>query len=59
MNGIDLDGFLERLNEFDALRADDTIKTGAVDRIQQVGNSSPDPHAEISPGFLFIRLATP
>ena len=34
MNGIDLDGFLARLNEFDALRTDDTLKTGTVDRIQ-------------------------
>jgi DEAD/DEAH box helicase domain-containing protein len=34
MNGIDLDGFLARLNEFDALRTDDTLRTGTVDRIQ-------------------------
>ena len=34
MDAIDLDGFLARLNEFDALRTDDTIKTGAVDRIR-------------------------
>lgn len=34
MDGIDLARFLARLNEFDAVRADDTIKTGTVDRIQ-------------------------
>ena len=34
MDRIDLDGFLARLNEFDALRTDDTINTGTVDRIR-------------------------
>ena len=34
MNGIDLDRLLSRLREFDALRVDDTVNTGAVDRIQ-------------------------
>ena len=34
MDGFNLDAFLARLKEFDALRADDTIKTGKLERIQ-------------------------
>ena len=34
MNGIDIDRFLARLSDFDALRPDDTVKTGTVDRIE-------------------------
>ena len=34
MDRIDLDGFLARLNEFDALRTDDAIKTDTVERIR-------------------------
>ena len=34
MDGFDLDEFLAQLSKFDALRADDTIKTGTVDRIR-------------------------
>ena len=43
MNGIDLNKILSRLSEFDALRSDDTINTGTVDRIQpQVAEAWPD-----------------
>ncbi len=34
MNTIDIDRLLTRLNEHDALRAVDTVKTGAVERIE-------------------------
>ncbi len=36
MDGINIDRFLARLNEFDALRADDTIMRGIVERIEPV-----------------------
>ena len=34
MDSIDLDGFLARLHEFDALRTDDTINSGTVERVR-------------------------
>ena len=34
MNEVDIDRFLERLREFDAIRESDTINRGTVDRIK-------------------------
>ena len=34
MDTINVDGFVTRLREFDALRIDDNIMTGAIERIR-------------------------
>ena len=34
MNGVDIDRFLTRLKEFDALRDNDTVNRGELERVQ-------------------------
>ena len=36
MSGMDIDQFLSRLKDFDALRDEDKIRLGEVDRIQPI-----------------------